>query len=62
MVQAWGIHDVLSWNSPTWFVSVEFFLYLVCPLLILLTGARFGWRSATLGLASISALVALVKT
>jgi peptidoglycan/LPS O-acetylase OafA/YrhL len=62
MVQGWGIHDVLSWNSPAWFVSVEFFLYLVCPLLILLTGARFGWRSATLGLASIAALVALVKT
>ena len=21
MVQAWGIHDVLSWNSPAWFVK-----------------------------------------
>ena len=28
MVQSWGFHDVISWNSPAWFVSVEFFLYL----------------------------------
>jgi peptidoglycan/LPS O-acetylase OafA/YrhL len=62
MVQAWGIYDVLSWNSPAWFASVEFFLYLVCPVLMLLMGARFGWRAAALGVASIAALVALVKT
>ena len=62
MVQGWGIHDGLSWNSPAWFVSVEFFLYLVCPVLMWLMGARFGWRAAALGVASIAALVALVKT
>ena len=42
MVQAWGFRDVLSWNVPAWFVSVEFFLYLVCPVLILLSGCGRG--------------------
>ena len=63
MIQAWNIHDhLLSWNAPAWFVSVEFFLYLICPILILLVGVRFGWRPLALATASIVLLVALVKT
>ena len=62
MVQSWGMHDVLSWNSSAWFVSVEFFLYLVCPALMLLVGVRFGWRAVALGIASIALLVVLVNT
>lgn len=62
MVQTWGATDGLSWNSPAWFVSVEFFLYLVCPVLMLLVGARFGWRALALGGASFALLVALVRS
>jgi peptidoglycan/LPS O-acetylase OafA/YrhL len=58
MIQAWNIHGLLS----AWFVSVEFFLYLVCPILMLLVGARFGRRTLALGVASMVLLVALVKT
>jgi peptidoglycan/LPS O-acetylase OafA/YrhL len=61
MVQAWGFRDVLSWNVPAWFVSVEFFLYLVCPVLILFVGVRSGWRAAALGVASCVFLFALVE-
>ena len=62
MIQAWNIHDVMSWNPAAWFVSVEFFLYLVCPALMVLAGARFGWRTKAIGAASIVLLVALVRT
>ena len=61
MVQAWGFRDVLSWNVPAWFVSVEFFLYLVCPVLILFVGVRSRGRAAALGVASFVALFALVE-
>ncbi|HYS93854.1 MAG TPA: acyltransferase, partial [Candidatus Acidoferrales bacterium] len=61
MVQAWGLYDILSWNAPAWFVSVEYFLCLVCPMLMLLVGARFGWRALALGGGSIAFLVALVE-
>jgi peptidoglycan/LPS O-acetylase OafA/YrhL len=61
MVQAWGFWHILSWNTPAWFVSVEFFLYLVCPVLMLLVGARFGWRVVVLGGGSIAFLVMLVE-
>jgi peptidoglycan/LPS O-acetylase OafA/YrhL len=62
MIQAWNIHGLLSWNAPAWFASVEFFLYLICPILMLLVGARLGWRSLAVGAASIALLVALVTT
>jgi peptidoglycan/LPS O-acetylase OafA/YrhL len=63
MVQAWGLHDgLLSWNAPAWFVSVELFLCLMCPVLILVMGRRFGWRAAALGGVSAALLVALAAT
>jgi len=62
MIQAWNIHDAMSWNPVAWFVSVEFFLYLVCPALMLLAGARFGWRTMVIGAAGSALLVALATT
>ena len=61
MVQAWGLYDILTWNSPAWFVSVEFFLCLICPLLVWLMGARPGWRAMALGAASVTLLGILVS-
>jgi len=61
MVQSWGLYDSLSWNAPAWFVSVEFFLCLVCPFLLWLVGARPGWRSMALGALSVGSLVTLVS-
>lgn len=62
LIQAWNIHDVMSWNPVAWFVSVELFLYLVCPALMLLAGARFGWRTMAIGAAGSTLLVALATT
>lgn len=62
MIQTWNIHDVMSWNPVAWFVSVEFFLYLVCPALMVLVGARFGWRTMAIWAASIAVLVTLAAT
>ncbi len=36
LVQAWGITDHLSFNSPSWSISAELFCYLLFPLLMLL--------------------------
>jgi peptidoglycan/LPS O-acetylase OafA/YrhL len=62
MIQAWNIHDVMSWNPVAWFVSVEFLLYLACPALMMLAGARFGWRTMAIWAASIALLVTLAAT
>src|SRR5262252_7883490 len=62
MVQAWNLNTDLTWNPPAWFVSAEFFLYLVCPVLLLLVGTAFGWRSVVLAVASVGLLDALAST
>ena len=62
LIQAWNIHDKLSWNSPAWFVSVEAFLYLAFPALLALAGARFGGRTVVVGAASAALLVILAVT
>ncbi|WP_440637780.1 acyltransferase family protein [Bradyrhizobium sp. PUT101] len=36
LVQAWGVTNHLSFNSPSWSISAEFFCYLIFPLLMLL--------------------------
>lgn len=36
LVQAWGVTDHLSFNSPSWSISAELFCYLLFPLLMLL--------------------------
>jgi len=38
LVQAWGITDHLSFNSPAWSISAELFCYLLFPLFMLLAG------------------------
>jgi peptidoglycan/LPS O-acetylase OafA/YrhL len=36
LLQAFGIHDAPTWNTPSWSISAEFYTYLVFALLILL--------------------------
>ena len=35
LLQAWGVTNHLSFNSPSWSISAEFFCYLIFPLLML---------------------------
>jgi len=39
LIQAWNIHDNFSWNWPAWFVSAEFLLYLLFPIVLFLRRA-----------------------
>ena len=62
MVQAWNIDTDLTWNPPAWFVSAEFLLYLLCPLLMLTVGTAFGWRSLALAMAGVVLLLIVANT
>ncbi len=58
LVQAWNTMDRLTWNGVSWFVSVEWALCLVFPLLLWLADGR-AWRGLALiaaGLVGIAAL------
>lgn len=35
MIHALGMHDKLTWNEPSWSISVEFFVYLVFAAVVL---------------------------
>lgn len=34
LIQAWGMHLEAPWNTPSWSISVEWFVYLLFPFLI----------------------------
>lgn len=55
LLQAWDVTDHLSFNSPSWSISAEFFCYLIFPLLML-----FARKLHPLFLAAIVAVLYLV--
>lgn len=61
LVQAWHTMDRLTWNWVSWFVSVEWALCLLFPLLLWLADGRV-WRGAALVLAGLAGVVALDLT
>jgi peptidoglycan/LPS O-acetylase OafA/YrhL len=61
LVQAWNTLNSLTWNGVAWFVSVEWALCLLFPLLLWLANGRF-WRGPVLIAAGIAGLVALDLT
>jgi peptidoglycan/LPS O-acetylase OafA/YrhL len=46
LIQAWGFDAVTRWNLPSWSVSVEWFAYIVTPIVFFLTLYR-RWFVAT---------------
>jgi peptidoglycan/LPS O-acetylase OafA/YrhL len=38
LVQSLGLHDMLTWNTPSWAVSTEFWTYVVFALVVFFTG------------------------
>lgn len=61
LVQAWNTTKALSWNGVAWFVSVEFALCLLFPLLLWLAEGRL-WRGGALIVAGLGGVVALLLT
>ena len=41
LVQAWNLFPYLSWNAPSWFVSVEFLLCLLFPVFVAFSRGGF---------------------
>ena len=56
MVHAWGFFDHLTFNGPSWSISAEWFVYLLCPLL-LVAAQRLSTLS---GFAVSAAMIALM--
>ncbi len=61
LVQAWNTMDRLTWNGLSWFVSVEFALCLLFPLILWLAHGR-AWRGIALTLGGLAGLLALLFT
>ena len=60
LVQAWNILPELSWNAPSWFVSVEFLLCILFPFYAALArgNLRRGLLLIGAGIAGLTALLA----
>ena len=55
LVQAFGLHDSLTWNGPAWSISVELAAYAVFAAVLILAPKRFVWIAAAI--AVIGALI-----
>lgn len=51
LVQAFGLHDSLTWNGPAWSISVELAAYAVFAAILLFAPKRFGWIAAAVAVA-----------
>jgi len=61
LIHAWNSVGSLTWNGVSWFVSVEFALCLLFPLLLWLAEGRL-WRGFALIAAGLGGLLALLFT
>jgi peptidoglycan/LPS O-acetylase OafA/YrhL len=56
LVQSLGLHDMLTWNTPSWAVSTEFWTYILFALVVFFTGRFRVLASAVLIAFSVAAL------
>lgn len=61
LVHAWNTMNTLTWNGVSWFVSVEFALCLLFPVLLWLAEGKV-WRGFALIGAGLGGLIALLLT
>ena len=57
MVHAWGFFDHLTFNGPSWSISAEWFVYLLCPVLLLLAQRLSTFGGVALGALFIAAMI-----
>jgi peptidoglycan/LPS O-acetylase OafA/YrhL len=50
LVQTWGLGMDLTWNSPAWSISVEWFCYLLFPLILLTRVMDRAWSALLLAI------------
>lgn len=62
LVQAWNIHDGLSWNGPAWFLSAILFLYLLFPLILFAMAPAMNLRALVAGAAGAVILLVIADT
>jgi len=56
LIHALGIYDTLTWNNPSWSISVEFFTYLVFGLIVYLFRSKLQSVSILIAISSILVL------
>ncbi|HEY8949860.1 MAG TPA: acyltransferase [Rhizomicrobium sp.] len=56
LMQSLGLHDRLTWNTPSWAVSTEFWTYMVFALVVFVAGRFRVFASAVLIILSIAIL------
>lgn len=60
-IHAWGTCQAQTWNFVSWAISAEMGLYLILPLLFLIT-ARGAWATAAVALGSLALLLWISRT
>lgn len=56
LIQSLGLHNMLTWNTPSWAVSTEFWTYIVFALIAFIAGRFRVWLSLILIAASVAIL------
>ncbi|MFK7799143.1 MAG: acyltransferase family protein [Aureispira sp.] len=56
LTHAWGTHTEATWNSASWSISVEWFLYLLFPLLAWMMYRSKPWLQGLIGVVAFAAL------
>ena len=58
LINSWGVASTLTWNIPSWSISVEFLSYCLFPLMLLLVKSLNGFFSLLVGVLFSCALLA----
>ncbi|SDM31735.1 acyltransferase family protein [Kriegella aquimaris] len=56
LTQAWGTHMEATWNTASWSISVEFFLYLLFPFIAWVMNRRKHFIKISLGIGALISL------
>ncbi|MGA7981022.1 MAG: acyltransferase [Chromatiaceae bacterium] len=59
LAQSLGLHDAVTWNAPSWSISVEFYTYLLFALVVLTLGRYMLSAAVILILGSLSIIIGL---
>jgi peptidoglycan/LPS O-acetylase OafA/YrhL len=61
LIQSLGFHDRLTWNTPAWAVSTEFWTTLLFALVVLATGRARAWVSGILVVGAVAVLATVSR-